>query len=287
MLRAIILGAGAGGGFPQWNSNAPACRRARAGDPAALPRTQCSLAVSGDGRNWFILNASPDLRIQIERTPALHPAGTPRSTPIAGVVLTGGEVDTLAGLLSLRENQAFTLLAPGAVLARLDDNPIFEVLSRKIVPRIRMEPDMAMPLTLVDGTASGLAVTAFPVAGKLPLYAEASDPDPMGEGETVGLCISDGTRRLVFVPGCAAITRELRERLHRADCLLFDGTLWRDDEMLRAGLGEKTGRRMGHVSVGGPDGVIEGLRELEIGRRILIHINNSNPVLLADSPERQ
>ncbi len=290
MIETIVLGAGAGGGFPQWNSDAQGCRRARAGDTLAPPATQASVAVSGDGRHWFLLNAAPDLRIQIERTPALHPNGGIRSTPIAGVVLTGAEVDTVTGLLSLRERQAFTILATVPVLARLDANPIFEVLARDVVPRVAIRPGHAAQLTLIDGAPSGLQVTAFAVPGKVPLYAEGalSEPDSAFEdGETVGLEITDGTRRLLYIPGCAMVTPSLRSRLDGADCVFFDATLWQDDEMIRAGLGAKTGQRMGHMSVSGRGGVIDSFRDLSIRQRILIHLNNSNPLLLADSEERR
>jgi pyrroloquinoline quinone biosynthesis protein B len=283
MIEAIVLGAGAGGGFPQWNSNTVACRRARAGDPAAPSCTQASIAVSGNGTGWLVLNASPDLRIQIERTPALHPRDGLRSTPIAGVVLTGGEVDCIAGLLTLREGQHFQLLATAPVLARLDQNPIFEVVSRTLVPRVALPLEASM---LLSGTA--LSVTAFAVRGKVPLYAESGSPDgpPPSDDDTIGLEISDGTRRLLFIPGCAAMTPALRARLDGADCVFFDATLWRDDEMITAGLGVKTGARMGHMSIAGPGGVLDSFDGVRVGQKILIHMNNSNPVLLRDSVER-
>lgn len=280
MIQAIVLGAGAGGGFPQWNSDTPGCRRARSGDPTALPRTQASLAVSGDGEHWMILNASPDIRIQIERTAALHPSGGGRGTPIVAVALTGAEVDCIAGLLTLREGQPFQLLAPASVLSRLDHNPIFDVVSRTLVPRIALPLDA----TIEVGPAR-LSVTAFAVPGKVPLYEESSGQSG-SEDETIGLEIDDGVRRLLFVPGCAAMTQALRGRIAGADLLLFDATLWDDDEMIAAGLGVKTGRRMGHMSVGGPGGTIESLRDVPVGRKILVHLNNSNPALLADSKER-
>ncbi|GEB37318.1 coenzyme PQQ synthesis protein B [Gluconacetobacter liquefaciens] len=288
MIDIIVLGAAAGGGFPQWNSNAAGCRRARSGDPDALPRTQASIAISGDGAHWFVVNASPDLRAQIGQTPALHPRDGLRSTPIAGVILTGGEVDTVTGLLTLRERQPFTLLGTRPVLDLLDANPIFEALDRSIVPRLPLALDVPYALALPDGTPAGLTITPFAVPGKVPLYAETG-PDPAAiveNGETVGLAITDGTRHVFFIPGCARMTDALRARLRGADIVFFDGTLWTDDEMLRAGLGQKTGQRMGHMSVSGPDGTISALSDLEIGHKILIHINNSNPVLLADSPER-
>jgi pyrroloquinoline quinone biosynthesis protein B len=282
-MRAVVLGAAAGGGFPQWNSNASACRRARAGDPAAPARTQASVAVSGDGAHWAILNASPDLREQINRSPFLHPAEGLRSTPISDVLLTGGDVDVLAGLLTLRERQPFTLWATRTVHDVLDANPIFEVLARDVVDRRVAELGAAVPL------GCGLTAELFPVPGKTPLYLEEGGdaPPPIETGETtVAALISDGRRNLVYAPGCAEMTPALASRLRGADLVFFDGTLWRDDEMIAAGLGRKTGRRMGHISMSGPEGAIAALRGVTVGRKVFIHINNSNPVLLADSAER-
>ncbi len=293
MLRAIVLGAAAGGGFPQWNSAAPACRRARAGDPAARPRTQASVAVSGDGgRRWALLNASPDLRAQIEATPALHPApegGAIRHSPIAAVVLTGAEVDTIAGLLTLRERHAFALWGAAPALGVLAENPVFGALNPAVVPRREMP--LGTPFALTDGAGAplGLTVEAFVVPGKVPLFQEApdgADPGRAEGGETIGLSLAaSGTpeRRLLFIPGCAALTPALRDRIAGAACLLFDGTLFRDDEMILAGAGPKTGLRMGHLSMRDS---IAALDALPVGRRVFIHVNNTNPALLADSPER-
>ena len=280
-MRAIVLGAAAGGGFPQWNSNGPGCRRARAGDPAAPARTQASLAVSGDGRAWTLLNASPDLRIQIERTPVLHPREGLRSTPIGAVVLTSGEVDAVAGLLTLREREPFTLFATAAIHAVLDANPVFEVLARDVVERrvVALEEDVPLP--------GGLSVRLFAVPGKVPLYLEGGCEPALAEADqTVGAAVSDGRATLFYVPGCAAMTPALADRLRGAELVLFDGTLWRDDEMVQAGLGQKTGRRMGHMSISGPDGAMAALAPLGVRRRVFVHLNNSNPALLADSPER-
>ncbi len=286
-MRAVILGAAAGGGFPQWNSNAEGCRRARAGDPAAKPRNQASLAVSADGDHWFLLNATPDLRAQIERAPFLYPRHGLRSTPIAGVVLTDGNVDAIAGLLTLREREAFTIHATASVLGVLDENPVFEVLARDVVAREAVTLDVPRPLRLAGGAPSGLALTLFAVPGKVPLYLERPGEAPaIIEGEeTVGAMISDGARRLYFIPGCARVTPSLLARLAGADALFFDGTMWRDDEMIRAGIGTKTGLRMGHISVGGENGTLAAFRDCPIPHRILVHINNSNPILLSDSPE--
>ena len=281
-MRAVVLGAAAGGGFPQWNSNGAACRRARSGDPAATPRTQASLAVSADGVTWTLLNASPDLRQQIERNAILHPSGSARSTPIGAVVLTGGDVDVLAGLLTMRERQAFDLFATARVHQVLEANPIFEVLSREFVQRRTVALDEPFRL------AGGLTVTLFAVPGKVPLYLEQDDAPAIETNEqTVGAEVADGRARLFYIPGCAAMTPDLARRLHGAALVLFDGTLWSDDEMVRAGLSPKTGTRMGHMSVSGPDGTMAAFRGLDVGRRVLIHINNSNPILLDDSPERR
>jgi len=287
-VQARVLGAAAGGGFPQWNSNAAGCRRARAGDPHAKPRTQASVAISADGDRWFLLNTSPDLRQQIEAAPCLHPREGLRSSPIAGVVLTGADVDAIAGLLTLRERQPFTIYGTARIHQVLDANPIFEVLARDVVARRCIAVGTPSMLALPDGSPSGLSVELFPVPGKVPLYLEDAAVAPrIVEGEeTVGAAISDGNRRLLFIPGCAGMTDALAQRLQGADVVLFDATLWTDDEMVRAGLGSKTGLRMGHMSVSGPNGTLAAFNTLDVRRKILLHINNSNPILLDDSPER-
>lgn len=281
-MRAIVLGAAAGGGFPQWNSNAAACRRARAGDEAARPRTQASLAVSADGRDWAVLNASPDLRQQIEQTGELQPREGVRSSPIGAVVLTNGDVDAIAGLLTLRERQAFRVVATARTHEVLDQNPVFEVLARDVVRRERVALEAACPV------GGGLSVTLFAVSGKVPLYLESPGAVPeLAETEgTVGCEVRCGSARVYFVPSCAGMTPALGARMRGADAVFFDGTLWRDDEMVRAGLGPKTGRRMGHMSVSGPEGTMAAFEGLEVRRRVLVHINNSNPILLDDSTER-
>ncbi len=287
-MRAVVLGAAAGGGFPQWNSAAPGCRRARAGDPAAKPRTQASVAVTADERSWVLLNASPDLRQQIEATRVLHPSGSLRGSPIAGVVLTGGDVDAVAGLLVLREAHRFSIYAAAPVLDVLDANPIFDVLARDLVRRERVALDVPTPLVAADGAPLGLTATLFAVPGKVPLYLErpGEAPPVVQDGTTVGAAISDGAHTLFFIPGCATMTRELGERLRGAELVLFDGTLWNDDEMIQLGIGSKTGRRMGHMSLAGPDGTLAAFAPLGVKRKVLIHVNNSNPVLLEDSAER-
>jgi pyrroloquinoline quinone biosynthesis protein B len=277
-MRVVVLGAAAGGGFPQWNSNGEACRRARARDPAARPRTQASIAIAGDGPLWTIINASPDLRQQIEATAELQPTKGLRSTPLGAVVLTSGEVDCIAGLLNLREKQPFELMATAGNHQRLDANPIFEVLDRSIVRRRAIALDEAVTLP------GGVSLRLFPVAGKVPLYLE--EQAEAAEDDTVGAHLTHDGATLFYIPGCAAMTPSLAGRLRGADTVMFDGTLWRDDEMIRQGLGTKTGRRMGHMSLSGVDGTLAAFAELGVRRKIVTHMNNSNPVLLDDSAER-
>lgn len=280
-MRVVVLGAAAGGGFPQWNANNEACRRARAGDPAARVRTQCSIAVSGNDADWVVVNASPDLRQQIEARDVLHPRAGLRHSPIAAVVLTGGEVDAVAGLLHLRERQRFTLFATASVQAVLRANPIFDALAPDCVERraVGLDTEFALP--------GGLMATLFAVPGKLPLYLERDEADLAGTAEdTAGLRLSDAVGGLLyFIPGCARFTPELADRLRGAPLVFFDSTLWTDDEMIREGSGAKTGQRMGHISLSGPEGTIAAFRDLNVRRKIMLHINNSNPVLLDDSPE--
>jgi len=278
---AIVLGAAAGGGFPQWNCRCAVCQLAWAGDARVRPRTQASLAVSADGEAWTILNASPDLRAQVEATPALQPRRGVRDSPIAAVVLTGAEVDQVAGLLTLRERQDLTVLATAETLAALAANPIFGVLAASVVTRKVVARDQPFALP------GGLTAELFAVPGKVALYLEGDDPALATEtGANVGVEVACGERRLIYVPGAAAVTAGLRERLARADVVLFDGTLFVDDEMIATGTGAKTGRRMGHMPVEGADGTLAALAGLT-ARRILTHINNTNPILVEGSPERR
>jgi pyrroloquinoline quinone biosynthesis protein B len=288
-MRIIVLGAAAGGGFPQWNCGCPNCARARRGDPAALPRTQCSLAVSADGEGWLLLNAAPDLREQIAATPALQPREGGRGSPVKAVVVSGGDVDAVAGLLHLRESQTLALYAARRVLTLIAANPIFRVLNPASVARREIMLGRREPLTDFAGRPLGLAIEAFAVPGKVALYAEEEGEEGLGtaEGDTVGLAVSDEAgASFHFVPACAAFSDALLDRLRGARLVFFDGTLWTDDEMIRLGLGTKTGRRMGHLSVSGGDGTLAGLAQLGIARKVFVHVNNSNPMILEDSPER-
>ncbi len=290
MFRILVLGSAAGGGFPQWNCNSAACNLARAGE--ARPRTQSSLAVSADGEHWFLFNASPDLRQQINDNPPLHPKRDLRHSPIAGAVLTNADVDHIGGLLNLRESTPLVIHATGRVLATLRANTIFDVLNPDFVERRRMTLGQAFEALTPDGAGAGMEIEPFAVPGKVALYLE--DPEAGAnfgthEEDTVGLHVRsrETGSHFLYVPGCAAMTPELAQRLSNAPLVLFDGTLWQDDEMIEAGVGVKTGKRMGHMSMSGADGTIAAFEGLQVGRKIFVHINNTNPTLLEDSVERR
>jgi pyrroloquinoline quinone biosynthesis protein B len=288
-MQIRVLGAAAGGGFPQWNCACDTCRQAWGG--AVPAQTQASLAVSADGEAWYLLNASPDLRAQILANPPLQPRGAGRHSPLAGAVLTNGDVDAIAGLLTLRESQPLALYATPRVLDVLAANSIFNVLNPHFVARRALAVGRAVDLADHDGTPSGLSVEAFSVPGKVALYLEDAAIEQrlaQRSEDTIGLAIAGpGDKRFYYIPGCAALDDELRGRLRGASLVFFDGTLWRDDEMVLAGLGTKTGRRMGHLSVSGAAGSIEAFRDLGVARKVFIHINNTNPLLCAGSPERR
>jgi pyrroloquinoline quinone biosynthesis protein B len=291
MLRVVVLGAAAGGGVPQWNCGCPVCRMARTEHPE-LRSTQASIAVSADGGHWFLINASPDLRQQLIATPQLHPqAGRLRHSPISGVILTNGEIDAVAGLLSMREGSPFTIYAHDKVLSILKDNSIFNVLNANNVARRRIEIDKAFEPALPDGSPSGIEILPFAVSGKSAWYLEgnAHPGGNDGAGDTLGLRIGDKAtaKYFYYLAACAEVTDDLKSRLAGAALVFFDGTVWRDDELIVAGLGNKTGRGMGHIAMSGDHGAIESLAGLDIGRKIFLHINNSNPALLQASPERK
>lgn len=291
MFRVVVLGAAAGGGVPQWNCGCPVCLTARSDHPE-LQSTQASIAFSADDAHWFLVNASPDLRQQIIATPQLHPkAGQLRHSPIAGVILTNGEVDAVAGLLSMREGSPFTLYAHARVLAILGSNSIFNVLNEKNVKRQPIEADAAFEPALPDGSPSGIEILPFAVPGKGAWYLEGKAHPAGGDaaGDTLGLRILDKAsgKYFYFLAACARVTDELKSRLSGAALVFFDGTVWRDDELIAAGLGNKTGQSMGHISMSGDHGAIESLSGLDIGRKMFLHINNSNPALLRGSDERK
>jgi pyrroloquinoline quinone biosynthesis protein B len=278
MLRCLVLGSAAGGGFPQWNCGCPNCTLARSGSPRAKPRTQVSVAASADGARWLLVGASPGMRQQILENPDMSPRAA-RHSPIAGVVLVSADIDGLAGLLVLREQQAFKIFAPASTLKILAENALFASLDPSLVERVEIAADVP-----VD-TGFGLTLTLLEMPGKTPLYHEVLGATTAQAAITYAARIEGGGRTAIVAPACAEVTPAVLGRLEAADVLFFDGTLFTDDEMIRGGLSQKTGRRMGHVSVGGPEGSMARLAGHR-GRRIYLHINNSNPMLLEDSAER-
>lgn len=291
-MQILVLGSAAGGGVPQWNCDCHICRRARANDPMVRPRTQSSLAVrTGDGP-WFLLNASPDLRQQLNENPALHPTGKGRNSPIGGAVVTNADIDHIAGLLNLREGQPLSLYATNRVQDTLKANRIFHALNPKNVQRKAFTLDAPMRLETADGVASGLVAEAFSVPGKVALYMEdpAAGPNFGSVPEdTIALRVASETSDgyFYYIPGCAAFPKELAQRLAGAPLVLFDGTLWQNDEMTTTGVGVKTGARMGHMSISGDGGTLAAFQGLGVKRKVFIHLNNTNPVLIDNSPERK
>ncbi len=292
-MKILVLGSAAGGGFPQWNCNCPVCRAARANDGGARARTQSSIAASADGERWVLFNASPDLRQQINDNPALHPRQGARHSPISTVVLTNADVDHVAGLLTLRESQPLALYANERVHGALGANPIFGVLNPDFVTRRPLPLAGEVELRDRDGAGIGLSVEAFTVPGKIALYLEDESAGAdanfgTAEGDTIGLCVrqQDSGAAFFYIPGCAGLTPQLEARLKGARLVLFDGTLYEDEEMVSGGLSHKTGHRMGHISMSGPKGTMAAFADLDVQRRVFIHINNSNPALLEHSRER-
>lgn len=281
-MKIIVLGSAAGGGSPQWNCRCAVCTIAWSGDSRVQRRTQASLAFSVDGVRWCLLNCSPDIREQIARTPALQPLGCPRSSPIAQVILTNADIDHVGGLLTLREAHAFTIHATAETLGILGANSIFGVLPQSTVPRRELHIGVRQPI------ADGLAIECFMVPGKLPLYLEGNKPDTsLKSGNTIGVTVFSDQAALHYVPGCARLDEETMARLKGARLVVFDGTLWTDDEMIVSGIGTKTGRRMGHMPVSGADGSLALLLELGIERLVYTHMNNTNPMLIEGSPEHR
>jgi len=283
-VNVTLLGTAAGGGFPQWNCWCPSCRVARAEPHRAIPRSQSSAAVSADGRRWFLLNASPDVREQLTRLPFPVPAGV-RHVPVEGIVVTDAELDHTLGIVLLREARQLQLCATTAVLRVLEDDSRILPVTRAFaeVKVTTLEPGTETSLCYRDGTDSGLSVESFVVPAGPPRFARAELP-----GHTVGLIVRDRATGAVcaFVPGCGDLDASLLARLASADLLLFDGTFWTDDELIRLGIGDRRAREMDHLPISGHGGSLERLAALPCRHKVYSHINNTNPMLLEDSAER-
>jgi pyrroloquinoline quinone biosynthesis protein B len=274
-VRVRVLGSAAGGGVPQWNCHCEVCEAARAGE-RARPRTQPSLAVRGVAGPWFLVNASPDLREQLESLEA--PDGV-RAAPIAGVLLTDAEIDHTAGLLLMRESGTpLRIYAEAGIKHALSDGyPVLRVLERYSGTEWHTL-ERGQPHALAGST---LTVEPFAAGGDAPRYFD-------GELEASGFVFTDGDRTLTYVPGLARLDENVVARLAASDAVLVDGTFWHDDDLARRGIAsDRSARDMGHVPLAGPGGTLEVLAGLERPRKVLVHINNTNPILLEDSPERE
>lgn len=285
-MRVSVLGAAAGGGFPQWNCNCPNCDGVRRGTIDARPRTQSSIALTADEIGWVLLNASPDILTQIRALPALQPRGRLRDTAIAGVVLIDAQIDHTAGLLMLREGEPLEVWCTEAVHEDLNKgHPVFRVLSHYCTVHWHpVTPDGRSVFTIPG--APGLRFTAIALKSKAPPYSPHRERPR--EGDNIGVWIEDerNGKSLFYAPGLGELEPHVAGLMARADCLMVDGTFWSDDEMIRLGIGTKRGHEMGHLAQSGPSGMIEVLAPLRDKRRILVHINNTNPILNESSPER-
>jgi len=283
-MHVVLLGTAAGGGFPQWNCWCPPCRAVRSAPHRASRRTQSSAAVSVDGERWFLLNASPDVREQLDCLPGPIPAGV-RHVAVEGVVVTDAELDHTLGIVLLREARHLQLYATPAVRLVLEQDsrilPVTQAFARVEVTEMRLEQRMA--LRYRNGDTSGVTIQPFEVPAGPPRFARENNP-----GLTVGLVLRDETSggSCAYVPGCGGLDQTLLERLSETDLLLFDGTFWTDDELISLGIGDRRAREMDHQPISGPAGSLSRLAGLSRTRTVYTHINNTNPMLLEDSPER-
>jgi pyrroloquinoline quinone biosynthesis protein B len=286
-MRLVVLGSAAGGGFPQWNCNCRNCAGLRAGTLRSWARTQSSICVTGGGPDWILFNASPDILQQIRSFPPLQPNRALRDTGIAGVVLVDGQVDHTTGLLMLRER--------GGTLPLWCTDPVFEDLTagHPLLPVLEHYCGVHRRVVPLDGSGfevdgvAGVRLTALPLTSKAAPYSPHRE-NPVA-GDNVGILIEDvpGGRRAFYAPGLGEIEPQVWEAMRTADCVLVDGTFWTDDEMIRLGISRKTARQIGHLPQSGPGGMLEWLGELPAAtRKVLIHINNTNPILDEASPER-
>ena len=292
-MRVKVLGSAAGGGFPQWNCACSNCQRVRQNAFRGQARTQAQIAASSDGDSWWLLNASPDLRFQLENTPELHPRRAPRDTPVAGVVLTSGDLDHVLGLLLLREFQPLRVYGTPALKSILmDSNSVFRMLfsGQRALVWSDLLPGDAVELRDVAGQRSGIVIEGIPLLGNFPRYAEANEAINLPQEEAViGLTIStrngdvQATKRMIYAPGLAKVDDTVLSAFDSADLLFVDGTFWSEDELCATA--GRTASQMGHLAISGAHGSLKSLANLKTPRKVFIHINNTNPILDEESPQ--
>ena len=292
-MKLLVLGSAASGGFPQWNCNCALCAGQRSGRLRAQPRTQSSVAISADGRRWVLLNAAPDIAQQIRQQPALQPRHAPRDTPIAAVVLTDAQLDHVSGLLNLREGPPLELYATPGVFEHLTAGlPILPVLQHYCGVHWHLVPvagETQRARFAIEGFET-LQFEAAALPGRPPPYATTRSDTAVGEHVALRVLDTATGGRLFFAPGLARVGPDELELMRDADCLLVDGSHWSDDEMIAAGLGRRRASDMGHLpqaaGPAGTPGMVEVLAGLDAARKLLIHVNNTNPILDEASPER-
>jgi pyrroloquinoline quinone biosynthesis protein B len=287
-MRIAILGSAAGGGFPQWNCNCRNCSSSREGTFDGKPRTQTQVAISNDDRAWFLLNTSPDLRTQIEATAVLHPRNHGRNSPIDGVLLTSGDIDQVAGLLSLRELQPFCIYCTPSIRRILqEDNSMFAMLNRVPDQVSWKEIGCDGGFCLQGEGGAGINCNVFSLGNRFPAYVSRNRFSALKPEEALLGVVAESSsgKRLAYMPAVPEVDDSLLKRLEEADLLLFDGTFWSDDELIRVQGGGSTARQMGHIAVSGADGSLRKLAALRRPRKIFIHVNNTNPMLEESGPE--
>ncbi len=288
-----ILGSGAGGGVPQWNCGCALCVATRSGDPRVRPRTQSSLCVSADGDRWVLFNASPDVRSQINATEPLAPRGL-RGSPIAAVVLTNGDIDHCAGLLVLREGGVPPIYCSERTREALTDGlRLLPALGAYGPVSVRVvAPGSSIDVHDREGLPTGITLHPFAVASKAPPYMPFISDDRARRddlaGDTLGYVMAAGNGpRVVYVPGVRVLDDALRLQISGAACVLIDGTFATEDELIALGASTKSAQAMGHAPLFGAGGIVDFLNGIPGPRKIIVHINNSNPVLWEDGDARR
>jgi pyrroloquinoline quinone biosynthesis protein B len=285
-VKVRLLGTAAGGGFPQWNCGCPNCDGLRRQTIRSRPRREFCVAVTGNDRDWFLINAPPDVRVQIESFPPLTPTGAARTTPIAGILLTSADLDNVLGLMTLREGPALNVYAtPGIRQALQTGLSLPSLLEEYAGARWHEAPIVRSGLLSRDGGTSGLECEAFSVDGHAPRYLRSRGAEAYGDRVGYGITDTSTNSRLVVLAGFTTFDAALRERIKGCDLLLLDGTFWSDDELQRHADGARTAAEMGHLAMGGAGGSLAMIDTLRARRVIYVHVNNTNPMLNEDSAE--